>query len=268
MSTVRVGDVLLNYQIEGPDGAPWITLSHGLATNFGMWAYLAGLLSQKYRVLRYDARGHGQSSVPDGNYTLDLLVGDAKRLLDALGIEKTHFVGLSMGGMVALGLALKHPERLRSISVCDARAQATQEYKDGWTHRIGVARDGGMDALVERTLERWFTPAFRNSKPKALDEMRMMIRATPAAGYIGCASALQNLDFGARLGELRMPVLYLVGADDLGAPPAVVKGMHAATPGSRFVEIPEAGHIANIEQPERFAQAITSFIDGLEKPAG
>ena len=267
MSKIDLDDVVLNYRIDGPADAPWVVLSHGLATHLALWDRLSGVLAKTYRVLRYDTRGHGESSVPEGPYTLDQLVGDARRLLDALKIERAHFVGLSMGGMTALGLALADQARFRSIAVCDARAQANDEYRAGWDHRIGVVRGGGMQALVERTLTRWFTPAFREAQPQIIDDMRRMICATAPQGYIGCAAALKDLNYGARLGELALPVLYLVGADDLGAPPAAVKAAHAATPGSRYVEVPDAGHMSNVEQPQRFAEAIGTFLDEVERQA-
>jgi 3-oxoadipate enol-lactonase len=260
MSKIDLGDVVLNYRIDGPPGAPWVMLAHGLATNLHLWDHLAGVLAQSYRVLRYDARGHGQSSVPPGDYSLDLLVSDARRLLDALSIERTHVVGLSMGGMVSLGLAIEHSERIAGAAVCDARVQATQEYRDGWDHRIGLVRMGGLEAVVEHTLKRWFTPAFHAAHPERLDEIRRMVCATPPAGHLGCAAALKNLNYAARLGTIAVPMLYLTGAQDLGAPPEVVKAAQAATPGARYVEIPGAGHISNIEQPELFARAIVDFL--------
>jgi 3-oxoadipate enol-lactonase len=260
MSKVDLGDVVLNYRVDGPPGAPWVLIAHGLATNLHLWDHLAGVLVQSHRVLRYDARGHGQSSVPPGDYSLDLLVSDARRLLDALSVERTHVVGLSMGGMVSLGLAIEHSERIAGAAVCDARAQATQEYRDGWDHRMGLVRAGGLEAVVEHTLKRWFTPAFHAAHPERLDEIRRMVCATLPAGHLGCAAALKNLNYAPRLGTIVVPVLYLTGAQDLGAPPEVVKAAQAATPGARYVEIPGAGHISNIEQPELFARAIVDFL--------
>jgi 3-oxoadipate enol-lactonase len=239
-------------------------LGHGLATHLGLWDDLVGVLTPDFRVLRYDARGHGRSSVPNGDYTLDNLVDDARRLLEALQIKRTHFVGLSMGGMVALGLALSCPDKVGSIAVCDARAQATEEYAAGWDRRIGVVREGGLGALVDRTLERWFTEEFRATRPDVIADMRRMICGTSPAGYIGCAAALKRLDYGAQLGRINMPVLYLVGANDLGAPPPAVRAAQAATPRSQYVEIPQAGHMSNVEQPKAFAQAIVRFLSDVE----
>lgn len=264
MPHVECNGTRLNYRVEGPSQGSWVTLSHGLATNLSMWDDLAAALTPNYRVLRYDARGHGRSESPGGDYSWDMLVDDIKCILDHLSIDKTHFVGLSMGGMVGLGLALHHPQRLKSLATCDARAVATPEYNEGWKERMGIVRNEGMEGLVERTLKRWFTPAFLARPSMALDKMRAMMGATSRDGYCGCAAALQTLDYQRRLGEIRLPTLYLVGAQDLGAPPEDVRAMHKATPGSRYTEIPDAGHISAVEQPILFNAAVRSFIDDAE----
>jgi 3-oxoadipate enol-lactonase len=213
-----------------------VTLAHGLATDLSMWDELTAALTPNYRVLRYDARGHGGSGVSNGDYSWDLLVSDIKCILDHLGIDKTHFVVLSMGGMIGLGLALDHPLRLKSLAACDARAVATPKYNEGWTERMRIVRTGGMETLVERTLKRWFTPAFLTRPSAALDKMRAMMSATSRDGYCGCAAALQTLDFQRRLGEIRLPTLY-------SGPRCAARGnSHHAhrTPGSHYVEIPDA----------------------------
>ena len=268
MPHIDIKGCRFNVRIDGTGHAPWVTLAHGLATNSSMWDDLVAVLSPRYRVLRYDARGHGGTSATPGDYSWDLLVGDAVALLDQVGMEDTHFVGLSMGGMVGLGLALDHSARLLSLCACNSRAEATPEYKEGWSERVHVVRTGGMDALVERTLRRWFTPAFLASPSPRLEKMRAMMRNTSPEGYCGCAAALQTLDYGRRLQYLKVPTLYVVGADDLGAPPSVVRTMHASTPGSRYVEIAHAGHISAVEQPDEFNHAIVSFIDRVDARAG
>lgn len=257
---IRSNGTTLHCVLEGPEDAPLVMLSHGLATDLTMWDGLAAALRDRYRVLRYDARGHGGSPPTPGDYTLEMLGADAIGLLDALGVRRTHFVGLSMGGMVGMGLALDHPDRLLSLSVCDARAFAPPEYRDSWTQRAAAVRERGIEAIVEPTLSRWFTPAFATRDPEGPERMKAMIRRTSVEGYAGCAAALRELDYLRRLGELRVPTLFLGGAQDQGAPPAVMREMHAAAPGSRYAEIPDAGHIANIEQPDRFHAAIQDFL--------
>lgn len=251
-------------RLEGPERAPLVTLSHGLATDLTMWDGLAQMLASKYRVLRYDARGHGGTPATPGDYTLEQLGADVLGLLDALGVARTHFVGLSMGGMVGMGLGLDHPERLLSLAACDARAEAPPEYRAAWTERAATVRAKGIEAIVEPTLSRWFTPAFGRDDPSALEAVRRMIRRTSAQGYAGCAAALRDLDYQRRLGSLTVPTLFLGGAEDQGAPAAVMRAMHEALPGSHYVEIPGAGHIANLEQPELFHGAILNFLAEVE----
>ena len=164
MPHIDIKGCRFNVRIDGTGHAPWVTLAHGLTTNSSMWDDLVAVLSPRYRVLRSDARGHGGTSATPGDYSWDLLVGDAVALLDQVGIEHTHFVGLSMGGMVGLGLALDHSARLLSLCTCNSRAEATPEYNESWSERVHIVRTGGMDALVERTLRRWFTPAFLASR--------------------------------------------------------------------------------------------------------
>ncbi len=264
MLSVKVGGVPFNIRIDGPEGAPWVMLAHGLATNLSMWDDLVEALKADYRCLRYDARGHGDTPATTGDYSFDLLVRDAAAIMDELKAERVHFVGLSMGGMVALGLALDRPGRLASIAVCDARAEADEEYIEGWNHRIKIVRDGGMAALVERTLGRWFTPAFLAKPSPTLDKMRLMMGGTSRDGYCGCGAALKALNYGRRLGQIRVPALLLVGAQDLGAPAEIVREMHRAMSGSRYVEIPEAGHISNVEQPALFAAAVRGFLKDID----
>lgn len=252
-----------NCRIEGVDGAPWVTLVHGIATDLSLWDEFAVGLSPQYRILRFDVRGHGASSASEGDYTLKLLARDVICILDALDIRNTHFVGLSMGGMIGLGLTLDHAARLLSATICDARANATDDYRDAWSKRIQSVRQNGIDAIVESTVTRWFTPAFQANEPDRMNWMRSMIRRTSVAGYAGCGAALKDLDYGSRLHEIRVPIFYVVGSDDQGAPASVMWDMHKTTPDSHFVEIPDAGHISNVEQPSLFNAAVAGFLRGF-----
>jgi 3-oxoadipate enol-lactonase len=264
MAHFEIDGLPFHIRIDGREGAPWVMMAHGLATNLAMWDDLVDVLKGEYQCLRYDARGHGATPPTPGDYSFELLTRDAAKILDALHVERTHFVGLSMGGMVALGLALHVPDRLASISVCDARGEADEEYIEGWNHRIQIVRKGGMAALIDRTLQRWFTPAFLAKPSPALDKMRSMMGETSPDGYCGCGEALKALHYGARLSEIRTPTMLLVGAQDLGAPPPIVREMHRAMPESRYVEIPDAGHISNVEQPVLFAAAVRGFLKEVE----
>ena len=257
---VNSNGVTLNVKIEGPDNVPCLILSHGVATNLSMWDGVVPLFSQRYRVVRYDTRGHGRSQATPGEYTLSQLGGDVVGLMDALEISKAHFCGLSLGGMTGLGLALNRADRFNSVIIADARAAAVPAYRDAWAQRAAVARSSGIETLVEPSVSRWFTDAFRASQKQEVARVKAMVRATSVDGYCGCAAALAGLNYASQLGEILLPMLYLVGAEDQGAPPAIMREMRDATPGSRYVEIADAGHLSAVDQPAAFARAVLDFL--------
>ena len=189
---IAANGINLKYRVDGPRDAPWLTLSNSLATNLSLWDAQVAELASTYRVLRYDTRGHGGSDAPDGPYTLAMLRDDVLGLLDALGIETTHFVGISLGGMTALELALALPDRVDRIAVCDSRADAPPAFANSWDERLAIAAEKGMEGLVEATLARWFSEGFLAQDPPALTAVGDMIRGTSLAGYIGCIHALQK----------------------------------------------------------------------------
>jgi 3-oxoadipate enol-lactonase len=256
---VKANGIDINYQIDGPDGAPWIVFSNSLATSTAMWDEQAAALKNSFRVLRYDQRGHGGTDVPAGRYPFDTLLADAIALLDALSIEKTHFAGLSMGGATALGLVERHPERFDRIIVCDSPCQSTPQSSQQWEERIAVAQKQGIAVLVEPTVARWFPAETVAKNPPHLDKVRAMIRATPVAGFIGCAAALADHDYATAVGTIKRPVLFMVGEKD-GAAPAAMRKLNEKLPGSRYVELPGAGHISNMDRPAEFTKAIRDFI--------
>lgn len=248
-----------NCRIDG-DSGPWVTLSHGLATDLTMWDELTAALKDRYRVLRYDARGHGLSAAPAGDYTLDMLVLDAVGIMDAVGIEQSHFGGLSMGGMIALGMLLDHPARIKSAVIADSRHTTTPEFTAAWLERAAVVREGGVGTVVQSTLSRWSSEGLAERNPAVVARMESMIRGTSANGYCGCAAALARLNYGPRLDEIDRPTLVICGSEDHGAPPENTRQMHAMIKGSGFLEIKQAGHISNIEQPDIFNAAVRDFL--------
>jgi 3-oxoadipate enol-lactonase len=256
---IKANGININYQIDGPEGAPWIVLSNSLATTLAMWDQQAADLKAQYRVLRYDQRGHGETDAPAGRYTFEQLIADALGLMDALAIKKAHFGGLSMGGATALGFAQKHPDRLDKVIVCDTPCQSTPTSTQQWEERIVVAQKQGMEALVEPTVGRWFPPAVLEAKPPHVDKVRAMIRTTPVNGFIGCAAALANHDYASAVATVTRPVLFMAGEKD-GVTPTAMRKLSAALPGSRYVELPGAGHISNMDQPEGFTWAIADFL--------
>ena len=255
----KANGITINYQIDGPDDARCLVFSNSLATTIAMWDEQAAALKDKFRVLRYDQRGHGATEVPGGRYPFDTLLADALGLLDALSIKRAHFAGLSMGGATAFGLAERHPDRFDRIIVCDSPCQSTPQSSQQWEERIVVAKEKGMAALVEPTISRWFPAETVAKNPPHLDKVRGMIRDTPVNGFIGCAAALAAHDYASAVAAVKRPVLFVVGEKD-GATPTAMRKLNEKLPGSHFVELPGAGHISNMDRPAEFSRAIRDFL--------
>src|SRR4051812_38248620 len=238
--------ISINYQIDGPEGAPWVIFSNSLITNLTMWDDQTAALKDSYRVLRYDQRGHGGTDAPDGPYSFDLLVGDVIGLMDALSIKRANFVGLSMGGMTALFLAERHRDRFDRIIACDCGPNSTPASAQQWKERIDLAAAKGMDALAEATINRWFPPEFLATKAPVLDKIRAMIKATPFKGFSGCAEALSNYDLRPGLAGIDRPTLLICGTKDATFPG--MKQIREAVPGAGLIELEGAGHISNVER--------------------
>lgn len=255
---VNSNGIGINYTVEGK--GPWVVLSHSLACNYSMWDEQAEALKRSYRVLRFDTRGHGASDAPAGAYSLDMLAGDLLGILDGLGIEKAHFVGLSMGGMIGMTFALAHPGRVRSLVLCDTSSRIPPEAAPVWEGRIKTAAEQGMEPLVEPTLQRWFTEAFYKSNKAMMKRVGQMIRTTRPVGYIGCCHAIPKINLTGRLDAISGPVQILVGDQDVGTPVAMSRAIQDAIPGSELAIIPSASHLSNLEQPELFNKALLGFL--------
>lgn len=255
--------IATHFTLDGPAGAPVVTMSHSLAANLEMWEPQLPALTAKYRVLRYDTRGHGGSEVSPGGYTLDLLADDVLGLLEALGIDQTHFIGLSMGGMIGQALVLKRPDVVASLILADTSSRIPPEAGPLWEERIATAQSRGMAALAEGTIERWFTAPFIAQAPAIVDEIRMLIRTTAPQGFAGCIEAIRRLDYADRLNEIRVPTLIIVGENDMGTPVAASEFIHARIAGSKLVVLPSAAHLSNVEQAEKFNRAVTAFLSEL-----
>ncbi|HSF64737.1 MAG TPA: 3-oxoadipate enol-lactonase [Paracoccaceae bacterium] len=247
-------------QVDGPEGAPWVVLSNSLGADLSMWDPQVPVLAETHRVLRYDTRGHGGSATVAAPFTMADLVADAVAVMDAHGVARADFVGLSMGGMTGLGVALAHPARLHRLVCADARADAPEAYRANWDARIARVAEGGLAAILDATLEGWLTVAFRAAHPEVVEKVRAMVLANDAAGYVGCCAALKSLDYFKDLGSIAVPTLYVCGDQDKGAAPDVMRAMAAATPGAEFVLIPDAAHVANINAPATFNAALRAFL--------
>lgn len=249
---IEANGIRMNYELSGLKQAPVVVLSHSLACSLMMWHPQLEMLESRFRVLRYDTRGHGDSQAPPGFYTLEQLVDDTIGMLDGLDIERVHWVGLSMGGMIGQSLALRHPSRLESLVLADTAAIIPDEAQPVWQERIDAVRNEGMQTVAESTLERWFTPNYLKQKLPEVDQVRQQILATPVDGYIGCSEAIRRLNYLNRLDAIQTPTLIMVGADDPGTPVAASEAMHAHIKGSYLVVIPAAAHLSNIEQAKFF----------------
>jgi 3-oxoadipate enol-lactonase len=257
---ILANGIQINYELTGQQEAPMVMLSHSLASSMVMWNPQLDSLESHFQVLRYDMRGHGDSDAPDGAYTLELLAEDAVALLDALGIDIVHFVGLSIGGMIGQGLALNHGDRLKSLALCDTSAIMPDEAQPILQERIAVARASGMADQVDGTLERWFTPQYLQENPPEVEMIRQQIAATPLAGYLGCSEALGGLNYLERLSEIKLATLIMVGEEDPGTPVAASEAIQERIAGSQLVILPSARHLSNIEQAELFNQSLMAFL--------
>ncbi|WP_137388955.1 3-oxoadipate enol-lactonase [Rhodoligotrophos defluvii] len=258
---VKANGITFNCRIDGPEGAPWLILSNSLATDLSMWDPQAEALGQQFRVLRYDQRGHGKTDAPEGRYDFDLLIADVVALMDELGIARAHVCGISMGGVTAMGLAQRHPERLDRVIICDTPCISNAAAAQQWEERIAIAKAQGMAGLVDSTLARWYPPEAIAANPPQLQKVRQMILATPVNGFIGCAAALAQHDFRAQAGSVPHPVLLIVGEKD-GVVPEAMRPMQSELRNARFITLPGAGHISNLDQPDMFSDAVRSFLSG------
>jgi 3-oxoadipate enol-lactonase len=257
---ISANGISMHYTFEGPADAPVVTMSHSLATDLGMWDPTLPALTSRFRVLRYETRGHGQTEATRGAYTLEQLADDAVALLRALAIERTHWVGLSMGGMIGQMLALQAPEVLMGLALCDTSSRLPADAKSTWESRIRTAEANGMEPLVEPTLSRWFTAPFRETRKDVVERVATMIRTTPVAGYVGCCHAISALNLTDRLSAIRLPTVVIVGEDDPGTPVTASRVIAENISGARLEIIPSAAHLSNIEQPEKFNRALSSFL--------
>jgi 3-oxoadipate enol-lactonase len=251
--------VNLNHRFDGRPDGPVLVLSNSLGSALAMWELQLPTVAERFRVLRYDHRGHGSSPAPPGPYSIDDFGRDTLELLDSLGLERVSFCGLSLGGAVGMWLGANAPERLERLVLCCTAARfATPEI---WSERAAAVRAAGsVEPLVEGVLERWFTPGFRAKHPERVEPVRRMLLATPAEGYAATCDALRDCDLRPILAGIRAPALVVAGEDDPATPPAQAEELAASIPGARLVVIPDTAHLANIEQTEAFNEAVLEHL--------
>ncbi|MCP4936901.1 MAG: 3-oxoadipate enol-lactonase [bacterium] len=262
---IQVHDIAIEYEFDGPDDAPVVMLHHSLATSHQMWEDLAIALTQVNRVLRFDARGHGLSDGPDGTYDFEMLAGDVTGLMDALGINKAHHVGISMGGMVSQYLGIHAPERVHSLTLVSTTSNMAREAGPIWAQRIKDVRANGMAPQVEGTIKRWFTKDFRDMGDEVIDQISDLIMRTPVNGYCGWGAAIRDLALTDQLGKISAPTQVIVGANDPGTPPADSQVIADGIKGAKLHNFEDASHMLPLQQPDRFIETLIDFLNELDE---
>jgi 3-oxoadipate enol-lactonase len=254
--------VELNYELGGRESAPVVAFTGSLGTNLTMWRPQSDRLGERFRTLRYDIRGHGASPAPSGPYAMDELGADLVALLDRLEIERASLCGLSIGGMISMWVAAHAPERVERLVLCCTSAQLGPP--EAWHDRVAAVRSGGIEAIADGVLERWFTPGFAVEHPEVIERMRAQLIATPREGYIGCCEAIAAMDLTGDLPRVGAPTLVLAAEQDLATPPEHGRRIAGLIPGARFQTISPAAHIATIERPDVTTATILRFLSDEE----
>jgi 3-oxoadipate enol-lactonase len=259
----QLNGISVHYEINGPQAAPVIACSHCLAGSLDIWDEQIEALRRDFRVLRYDARGHGLTSAPEGPYTLETLAMDLVGLLDALDIPRAHILGISMGGMVAQTLALVKPERILSLILCDTTASMPKEMGPLWEERIRTASERGMEALAEATLDRWLSADFQKRHPERTSRIREIIVNTPLPGFAGSVRAISRLEMVSQLSRISLPTLVMVGEHDPGTPVESARQIQEQIPNARLAVLPGAYHLSNVEASEAFNRHLLTFLNSI-----
>ena len=250
----------ISYRVDGGRG-PWVTLVTGIANDTTLWDAQVPALTREFRVLRYDLRGQGGSEATAPPYSIALLVSDLLRLWSDLKVERTHLVGLGLGGAIAQAVAVEHGDKVISLMPCCCRAQMVSDFAILWHGLVEKVKASGVESIVEPTAQRWFSDEFKAANPHVLESVRKMIARTSRDGYLGCAGAFLGLALESSLGKIRVPTHYVSGAEDrLGGPPELMERLSRKVPGARHSSVPKAAHIANIQNPGGFNLVMTEFL--------
>lgn len=256
-----VNGITINYELSGSPSAPPVILHHPLATTLSVWDELAAVLAPDYRVIRFDARGHGKSDAPKGAYTFETLTADVIGLMDHLGVRKAGFVGLSMGGFVGQYLGLLHPDRFHALCLVSTSSNMAALGQQIWEQRIRIVDEHGMTPeVVDGALARWLSPETLRSRPALVARFRTMIESTPPSGYVGWCHAIRTLDITDRIRAIRLPTKVIVGQLDPATPPLAARAIHQAVEGSELVIMPDVSHMLQVEAPEAFHGHVLPFL--------
>ncbi len=257
MPTIDADGCPLHVEIEGSERAPALMLSNSLGTDLHMWDAQAKTLAEHYRLIRYDRRGHGQSGVPQGPYSMERLGRDVLAILDGLGVKKVHWCGLSMGGMVGQWLGANAPERVGKLIL--ANTSSYYPDKTPWATRMKAVSEGGVASVADTVINAWFTADFRQREPETVARMKAMMVATPVAGYLGCCAAVRDMDHREILASIKAPTLVIAGRQDPATPVAAGEFIRSRIPGASLTLI-DAAHISNVEQPREFLDTVLGFL--------
>jgi 3-oxoadipate enol-lactonase len=260
-AAIDIGGEAFNCRVDGPAGAPALVLSNSLGTNLSMWEPQMPALAMRFRVVRYDTRGHGQSPLSTIDYGLDTLGRDVVRLLDSLEIRRAHFCGISMGGATGMWLAIHARERIDRLVLSNTATKFGTPER--WNARIDAVRKGGMRAIADGVIETWFTPAFRARAPEAVAPMREMLLEAPPEPYLAACRAVREVDLSSEIGRITCPTLVIVGAHDVPTPPAQGRAIAERIAGARLRELP-AAHISNVEAAREFTDEVLDFLTAEE----
>jgi 3-oxoadipate enol-lactonase len=262
MPFTQANGARMNYRLDGPTGAPTLVLSNSLGTNLTMWDPQIPALAKQFRVLRYDTRGHGESAVTPGPYSMAQLGRDVIGLLDALGIERVHFCGLSMGGMIAMWMGTNEPERINRLLLCNTAAKIGS--LEGWNSRIEMVRAQGMGTIASTQAQRWFTAGFVAKSPDVVASAQQMIANTSPDGYAANCGAIRDMDQRESISRTRARTLVIAGLHDPVIPAADSRYLADTIPGARLVEL-DASHLSNLEAPDDFTGALLTFLNEPEE---
>jgi len=261
MPFIRVDNLVHHYTIEGADGAPALVFANSLGSDLRIWDPVLPYLKEKFRIIRYDQRGHGLTDVTPSPYSIDDLVNDLAGLFEGLKIDDAVVCGLSVGGMIAQALAISHPDRVRALVLCDTAMQIGPPSM--WDERIAVIQKGGIGVLTGPIMERWFTRAFRENRVTEFSGYINMLERTPADGYIGTCCAIRDADLRGAAASIDRPTLVLCGDQDMATPPELSEKLASAIPGAQFFLVNAAAHISCVEQPEIFCSRLLNFLEGI-----
>jgi len=257
MALAKLSDVQLFYRWDGPEGAPVLLFSSSLGTTHHMWDPQIEAFGKDFRVLRYDSRGHGESSVTPGTYSIEMLAGDVVQLLDALKLERVFFCGLSIGGMVGMQLSSTAASRFHKIVLSNTAAKIGTA--DTWNARITAVQQGGMKAIASPVIDRWLTAGWRASHARETTTMQEMLESADAVGYVATCAAVRDADFRDKLHTIEAPTLIIAGTHDAGTTPADGHFLESKIRGAKYAELPTA-HLSNIEAGEEFNRTVLGFL--------